>query len=409
MVNDLSAKLAAQPLKDEDDQKAGRRVHQRLHRPAGPAGQAGHPAGARGAAEGQGTSIGNLLGFMHAYNLRFGPATTHQGEERLSPALRGIGPDPRPDPERGQDRSEAAEVGTSPGRDRLLRSRSERPRTNRRNPPAVTAISQRPSRDHRGQRGDTDAPHDRGPAPIMRDGIIGLSMHPRMSGSSTDVLDQMGVRPVLQFLAAYASRRSPRRPGRSPRSAPPPDPPAYLPPWRPATDLATPNRLISSRIISGWGRPRATSSLAMLASIRLAQPSRSRITSVIARLNPVLSATRIPAARERSKTSRCAGDLAHGGIRRIEGDRAADEIAMDRLEPRSEVGESGRIFSIRSAIACGLGRPITRLTSAGRHREADGLERLAEAAIDRILVVDRRPGHVEDHQFDRVHRACSSS
>ena len=43
LVNDLRAKITAQPLKDEDDQKEADEVHQRLHRPHGYARQARHP------------------------------------------------------------------------------------------------------------------------------------------------------------------------------------------------------------------------------------------------------------------------------------------------------------------------------------------------------------------------------
>ncbi len=82
---------------------------------------------------------------------------------------------------------------------------------------------------------------------------------------------------------------------------------------------------------------------------------------------------------------------------------------MDRLEPRPEIEESARSPRSRIEIACGLGRPITRLTVGGRQLEADGPERIADAAIDRVLVVHRRPGHVEDHQLDLVHRPAPGS
>ncbi len=89
-VRDLAAKLESQPLADPDDQAAALKfvtactsILALLENPdVGPA-----MAELRKV---QDTSIGNLLGFMHAYNLRFGAATTVKEREayaRLFPIL----------------------------------------------------------------------------------------------------------------------------------------------------------------------------------------------------------------------------------------------------------------------------------------------------------------------------------
>jgi hypothetical protein len=80
-VSDLTAKLDAQPLKDPDDQADATKfltactsIVALLEKPEiGPA--------ILELRKIQDTTIGNLLGFMHAYNLRFGAATTVKERE----------------------------------------------------------------------------------------------------------------------------------------------------------------------------------------------------------------------------------------------------------------------------------------------------------------------------------------
>ena len=80
-MSDLTAKLDAQPLKDPDDQAEATKflmactsIVALLEKPEiGPA--------ILELRKIQDTTIGNLLGFMHAYNLRFGAATTVKERE----------------------------------------------------------------------------------------------------------------------------------------------------------------------------------------------------------------------------------------------------------------------------------------------------------------------------------------
>ena len=82
MVNDLRAKITAQPLKDEDDQRQASRF---INACTALMGLLNKPDTRPALAElrkVKNTTIGNLLGFMHAYNLRFAPATD-QGEKQI--------------------------------------------------------------------------------------------------------------------------------------------------------------------------------------------------------------------------------------------------------------------------------------------------------------------------------------
>ncbi len=80
LVSDLRRKITVQPMKDEDDQvqamkfiNASTALLGLLDKPDTRAAL----ADLRKVPKDQ-TTIGNLLGFMHAYNLRFGPATTQK-------------------------------------------------------------------------------------------------------------------------------------------------------------------------------------------------------------------------------------------------------------------------------------------------------------------------------------------
>jgi len=79
MINDLRAKVTAQPLKDEDDQRQAERF---INAYSALIGLLDKPDTRAALAELRkikgNTTIGNLLGFMHAYNLRFAPATTQK-------------------------------------------------------------------------------------------------------------------------------------------------------------------------------------------------------------------------------------------------------------------------------------------------------------------------------------------
>ncbi len=101
LIANLKGKLAAEPLRDEDDQAA---VTKFLNASTAMVGLLEKPDVA--AALGQlrkvkDTSLGNLLGFMHAYNLRFGAATKLK-EKQAYHQLFGI-----LDPTRDQILSEA--------------------------------------------------------------------------------------------------------------------------------------------------------------------------------------------------------------------------------------------------------------------------------------------------------------
>jgi hypothetical protein len=75
LVKDLRAKLTAQPLEDEDDQKEALKF---INASTALVGLLDKPDIRPALAElkkVKDTSLGNLLGFMHAFNLRFGVAT----------------------------------------------------------------------------------------------------------------------------------------------------------------------------------------------------------------------------------------------------------------------------------------------------------------------------------------------
>ena len=69
-------KIAAQPLKDEDDQRKARRFINAFTALLGLLNKPDTRPALAELRKVKNTTIGNLLGFMHAYNLRFGPATT---------------------------------------------------------------------------------------------------------------------------------------------------------------------------------------------------------------------------------------------------------------------------------------------------------------------------------------------
>ena len=76
LVKDLRSKLAAQPIEDEDGQKAAMKF---INASSAMVGLLEKPDIRPAIAElkkVKDTSLGNLLGFMHSFNLRFGPATT---------------------------------------------------------------------------------------------------------------------------------------------------------------------------------------------------------------------------------------------------------------------------------------------------------------------------------------------
>jgi hypothetical protein len=77
LVNDLRTKITVQPLRDEDDQKQALKF---LNACTALIGLLNKPDTRAALAElrkvPKDTTIGNLLGFMHAYNLRFAPSTT---------------------------------------------------------------------------------------------------------------------------------------------------------------------------------------------------------------------------------------------------------------------------------------------------------------------------------------------
>ncbi len=75
LVNDLRAKITAQPPKNEDDQREAARF---LNACSALIGLLNEPETRQALAQlrkMKDTTIGSLLGFMHAYNLRFAPAT----------------------------------------------------------------------------------------------------------------------------------------------------------------------------------------------------------------------------------------------------------------------------------------------------------------------------------------------
>jgi hypothetical protein len=81
MVNDLRAKITAQPLKDEDDQRQAERFINAFSALIGLLDKPDTRAALSELRKVKNTTIGHLLGFMHAYNLRFAPATTRRERE----------------------------------------------------------------------------------------------------------------------------------------------------------------------------------------------------------------------------------------------------------------------------------------------------------------------------------------
>jgi hypothetical protein len=76
MINDLRSKINAQPLKDEDDQREANRFINAYTALIGLLNKPDTLAALKELRKVKDTTIGNLLGFMHAYNLRFAPAKT---------------------------------------------------------------------------------------------------------------------------------------------------------------------------------------------------------------------------------------------------------------------------------------------------------------------------------------------
>ncbi len=82
MINDLRAKITAQPLKDEDDQRQAERFINAYSALIGLLNKPDTREALSALRKIRGnTTIGSLLGFMHAYNLRFAPATTRKERE----------------------------------------------------------------------------------------------------------------------------------------------------------------------------------------------------------------------------------------------------------------------------------------------------------------------------------------
>ncbi len=97
LIKNLRAKLMVQPLEDEDEQKAALNF---LNASTALVGLLEKPDIRPAIAElkkVKDTSLGNLLGFMHAFNLRFGAARYPEGETGLPAALRNPGWSARPD------------------------------------------------------------------------------------------------------------------------------------------------------------------------------------------------------------------------------------------------------------------------------------------------------------------------
>jgi hypothetical protein len=78
MINDLRTKITAQPLKDQDDQRQADRFINAYSALIGLLDKPDTRAALAELRKVKNTTIGNLLGFMHAYNLRFAPATTRK-------------------------------------------------------------------------------------------------------------------------------------------------------------------------------------------------------------------------------------------------------------------------------------------------------------------------------------------
>ncbi len=103
-VNNLRAKVTAQPLPDPLDQQEANRFLTTCSNLLGLLAKPDIQPAILELKKVQDTTIGSLLGFMHAFNLRFGMRDHGQAEAGLPAALRGHGPDARPDPVRGQAR-----------------------------------------------------------------------------------------------------------------------------------------------------------------------------------------------------------------------------------------------------------------------------------------------------------------
>jgi hypothetical protein len=92
LVNDLRTKITAQPLKNEDDHRAATRF---LNAATALIGLLDKPDTRAALAElrkVKDTTIGNLLGFMHAYNLRFAPATNLKEKQVYQRLYETLGP-----------------------------------------------------------------------------------------------------------------------------------------------------------------------------------------------------------------------------------------------------------------------------------------------------------------------------
>jgi hypothetical protein len=76
LIKDLRAKLEAQPLKDPDDNREAWRFIKSYTILVGLLDKPDIRQALSELRKVKNTNIGNLLGFMHAFNLRFGPATT---------------------------------------------------------------------------------------------------------------------------------------------------------------------------------------------------------------------------------------------------------------------------------------------------------------------------------------------
>jgi hypothetical protein len=97
LVNDLRAKITAQPLKDEDDQRQAERFIDASSALIGLLDKPDTRQALGQLRNVKNTTIGSLLGFMHAYNLRFAPATNlkkrqvyHQLWETIDPTRKQI-------------------------------------------------------------------------------------------------------------------------------------------------------------------------------------------------------------------------------------------------------------------------------------------------------------------------------
>jgi hypothetical protein len=91
VVKNLRAKLAARPLSDESDQRAAMKFINAFTALVGLLDKPDTRQALSELRKVKNTQLGNLLGFMHAYNLRFGPATTlkeRQAYAQLYPIVR---------------------------------------------------------------------------------------------------------------------------------------------------------------------------------------------------------------------------------------------------------------------------------------------------------------------------------